>query len=55
MAIYTMLGMIIVVAVIAFGVYWLVTNVTFKSQPDRYIYKTDKNGAEFVEDTQDKT
>ena len=53
MAIYAMLGMIVVAAVIGFGVYWLVSNVTFK-QPNPYEYKTDKNGNEYVQDNTDE-
>lgn len=50
MAIYAMLGMIVVAAVIGFGVYWLVSNVTFKRQPERYTYQTDEAGNEYVQD-----
>jgi hypothetical protein len=50
MAIYAMLGMIVVAAVIGFGVYWLVSNVTFKRQPERYTYQIDEAGNEYVQD-----
>ena len=56
MAFYTMIGLTIVAAVIAFGVYWVVTNLTFKRQPERYTYMTDaENGTDYVRDnTKDK-
>jgi hypothetical protein len=50
MAIYTMLGMIVVAAVFAAGAYWLVQNITFKKQPNPYEYKTDENGNMSVKD-----
>jgi hypothetical protein len=50
MAIYAMLGMVVVAAMIGFGVYWLVSNVTFKRQPERYTYQTDEAGNEYVQD-----
>ena len=53
MAIYAMLGMVVVAAMIGFGVYWLVSNVTFKQQ-NPYEYKTDKNGNEYVQDNTDE-
>ena len=51
MAFYTMIGFVAVAAVIAVGVYWVVTNLTFKRQPERYTYMTDaENGTEYVRD-----
>lgn len=50
MAIYAMLGMVVVAAMIGFGVYWLVSNATFKRQPERYTYQTDEAGNEYVQD-----
>jgi hypothetical protein len=57
MAFYTMIGLMAVAAVIAFGVYWVVTNLTFKRQPERYTYMTDAvDGTDYVRDnTKDKS
>jgi cytoskeletal protein RodZ len=50
MAFYTIIGLIVVAAILGAGVYWLVTNITFKRQPERYEYKTDEAGNEYVQD-----
>ena len=39
MAFYTMIGFIVVAAVIGVGAYWVVSNITFKRQPERFTYK----------------
>lgn len=53
MAIYAMLGIIVVAAIFAVGTFWLLQNVTFKSIPHPYDYKTDENGNETVKDNTD--
>jgi hypothetical protein len=50
MAFYTMLGIAIVAAVIGVGVYWVVSNITFKRQPERFTYTKDEAGNEYVRD-----
>ena len=50
MAFYTMIGFVAVAGVVAAGVYWVTTNITFKRQPERYTYKTDAAGNEYVQD-----
>jgi len=50
MAFYTMIGFVAVASVIAAGVYWVTTNITFKRQPERYTYKTDETDNEYVQD-----
>jgi hypothetical protein len=50
MAFYTMIGFVAVAAVIAVGTYWIVTNLTFKRQPERYTYTKDEAGNEYVRD-----
>ena len=50
MAFYTMIGFIAVAAVIGVGVYWVVSNVTFKRQPERFTYTKDEAGNEYVRD-----
>jgi len=54
MAIYAMLGMIVVAAVFAAGAYWLVQNITFKQQPNPYEYKVDSEGNDYVKDNSDE-
>ena len=51
MAFYTMIGLIVVAAILGAGVYWTMSNITFKRQPVRYTYKTDEAGNESVQDT----
>jgi hypothetical protein len=50
MAFYTMIGFIAVAAVIGVGVYWVVSNITFKRQPERFTYTKDEAGNEYVRD-----
>lgn len=50
MAFYTMIGLIVVAAILGVGVYWVLSNITFKRQPERYEYKTDEAGNEYVQD-----
>ena len=50
MAFYTMIGFIAVAAVIGVGVYWVVSNITFKRQPERYTYIKDEAGNEHAQD-----
>lgn len=53
MAFYTMIGVIVVAGVLAAGVYWVLSNVTFKRQPKRYTYSKDADGNEVVKDNRD--
>lgn len=50
---FALLGALVIAAVVAFGVYWLITNITLKRQPERYTYKKDEKGHEYVKDTTD--
>jgi len=45
-----MIGLTVVAFILGAGVYWLLSNVTFKRQPERYTYKTDEAGNEYVQD-----
>jgi hypothetical protein len=45
-----MIGFIAVAAVIGVGVYWVVSNITFKRQPERYTYMKDEAGNEHAQD-----
>jgi hypothetical protein len=45
-----MIGLIVVAAILGAGVYWTMSNITFKRQPVRYTYKTDEAGNESVQD-----
>jgi hypothetical protein len=49
MIIYT-IGVIVIAAVLAVGVFWLFSNVTFKQTSQRYIYTTDEEGKDVVTD-----
>ena len=46
----TVIGFVIVASIIAAGVYWVLENVTFERQEDRYSYMRDKSGNEYVHD-----
>lgn len=50
MAFYTMIGFVAVAGVLAAGTYWVMTNITFKRQSERYAYKSDEAGNEYVQD-----
>ena len=50
MAFYTMIGLIVVTFILGVGVFWLVSNVTFKRQSERYAYMKDEAGKEYVQD-----
>ena len=43
MAFYTLIGLLVVAAILGVGVYWLLSNVTFKRQSERYTYMTDES------------
>jgi hypothetical protein len=45
-----MIGFIVVAAVIGVGAYWVVSNITFKRQPERFTYTKDEDGNEYVRD-----
>jgi alpha-D-ribose 1-methylphosphonate 5-triphosphate synthase subunit PhnG len=50
MAFYTMIGLIVVAAILGVGVYWMMLNITFKRQSVRYTYMKDEAGNEYVQD-----
>jgi cytoskeletal protein RodZ len=50
MAFYTMIGLTVVAAIIGVGVFWIVSNVTFKRQPERFTYTKDESGNEYAQD-----
>lgn len=50
---FSLLGALIFVGLIGVGVYWLLTNITLKSQ-NPYEYKKDENGNEYVKDNTDE-
>ncbi len=43
MIVYT-IGVIVIAIVLAVGVFWLLSNVTFTRTPQRYTYKIDEEG-----------
>lgn len=52
MAFYTLIGLLVVAAILGAGVYWLLSNVTFKRQPERYTYMTDESVQDNSKDEQ---
>lgn len=53
MFLYTIVGLFVIVAILAAGVFWLFSNVTFKRTPQRYTYMVDEEGNAVVKDTTD--
>lgn len=47
---FALLGALLIAAVVGAGVYWIITNISFKSTPPRYTYEKDENGNEKVKD-----
>lgn len=54
---FAIIGLVTICAIFAFGVYYIINNITFKKQEDRYTYepKKDSNGntVETVKDARD--
>jgi hypothetical protein len=53
MIIYT-IGVIVIATVLAVGVFWLLSNVTFTRTTQRYTYKIDEEGNAVVTDENGK-
>ena len=49
MIVYT-IGVLVIATVLAVGIFWLLSNVTFKRTPQRYVYKIDEEGNAVVTD-----
>ena len=49
MIVYT-IGVLVIATVLAVGIFWLFSNVTFKRTPQRYVYKIDEEGNAVVTD-----
>jgi hypothetical protein len=47
---FATLGALVIASTLGFGVYWLITNITFKRQPERYVYVKNEDGSESVKD-----
>lgn len=54
MAAMTFIGMLVIGVIIAVGIYKLVTSVTFRPTPVRYVYVTDSDGVESVQENDQK-
>jgi hypothetical protein len=54
MAAFAVLGLLTIGVIFAFGVYWVITNVTLRQEPDRYTYLKDEDGNEYVKDLTEK-
>jgi Ca2+/H+ antiporter len=52
---FAIIGLVTICAIFAFGVYYIITNITFKKHEDPYTYehKKDSNGT-IVETVKDK-
>ncbi len=37
-----LIGLLVMGSILGFGIYWLLTNITFKQQQEKYTYKGDK-------------
>ena len=37
-----LVGLLVMGSILGFGIYWLLTNVTFKQTPEQYTYEGDK-------------
>ena len=47
---FALLGALVIAAIVGAGVYWILTNISFKTTPTRYTYEKDENGNEKVKD-----
>lgn len=47
------IGMVVVAAILAVGLFWIFSNVTFKRVPTRYTYTLDEEGNAVVKDNTD--
>lgn len=47
---FALIGALVIASTVGFGAYWLITNITFKRQPERYIYVKNEDGSETVND-----
>lgn len=50
---FATVGLLTMGVIFAFGVYWVLTNVTFQNQTPRYTYQKDSEGNEYVKDDND--
>lgn len=53
MIIYT-IGILVIATVLAVGIFWLFSNITFTRTPARYTYKIDEEGNAVVVDINGK-
>ena len=37
-----LIGLLVMGSILGFGIYWLLTNITFKQVPEKYTYEGDK-------------
>lgn len=38
----SLIGLLVMGSILGFGIYWLLTNITFKQVPEKYTYEGDK-------------
>ena len=53
MMLYT-IGVLVIAAVLAVGIFWIFSNVTFRRVPERYVYTLDEEGNAVVVDVNGK-
>ena len=54
MFVYSMVGILVIGMVIAMGIFWILSNVTFRKVPQRYTYTLDEEGNAVVVDVNGK-
>ena len=54
MFVYSMVGILVIGMVLAVGIFWILSNVTFRKVPQRYTYTLDEEGNAVVTDVNGK-
>ena len=50
MFVYSIVGIVVIGMVLAMGIFWILSNVTFRKVPQRYTYTLDEEGIAVVTD-----
>lgn len=54
MFVYSIVGIVVIGMVLAMGIFWILSNVTFRKVPQRYTYTLDEEGNAVVSDVNGK-
>lgn len=54
MFVYSIVGILVIGMILAVGIFWIFSNVTFKKVPQRYTYTLDEEGNAVVTDVNGK-